>query len=99
MKIAIAGIGYVGTVSGACLADLGHEVILVDINENKVDALNAGHSPIVEAGLDALIGQGISTGKLRATINLTEAVSISEATIVCVGTPTGSNGDVQLGDV
>jgi GDP-mannose 6-dehydrogenase len=96
MRISVLGLGYVGCVSTACLAADGHEVIGVDINPVKVDLINAGRSPIVERGLDKLIGAGVSQGRLRATVDAVEAVQQSDLSFVCVGTPGDSNGRLDL---
>jgi GDP-mannose 6-dehydrogenase len=99
MRITIAGLGYVGTVSAACLADAGHSVSVVDINQTKIATLNAGESPIVEAGLAEIVARTVANGALRATDDLSGSTAASDVTMVCVGTPTGSNGDVDLTDV
>ncbi|HZT87469.1 MAG TPA: UDP-glucose/GDP-mannose dehydrogenase family protein [Stellaceae bacterium] len=99
MKISVLGIGYVGTVSAACLAAQGHTVVAVDNNERKVAALNAGRSPIVEPGLPDLIRDGVAAGRLRATSDLAAAVAESQLSIVCVGTPSLPTGNLDLSDV
>jgi GDP-mannose 6-dehydrogenase len=96
MRISILGLGYVGCVSTACLAADGHEVIGVDVNPVKVDLINAGRSPIIERGLDELIAEGASLGRLRATMDTVEAVQQSDLSFVCVGTPGDSNGRLDL---
>ncbi len=85
--ISIFGLGYVGTVSAACLSDRGHRVVGVDTNQHKVDAINQGTSPIVEPGLEYLLGRAIDTGRLTATRDATEAVMNSDLSLLCVGTP------------
>lgn len=99
MQVGIFGAGYVGSVSAACLADLGHNVILVDIDPTKVDAINAGRSPIGEPGLEDLIAANVAAGRLRATLSAAEAVADTELCLVCVGTPSRADGDVDLGHV
>lgn len=96
MKVAVFGLGYVGSVSAACFAKLGHQVVGVDVDSQKVDAINNGSSPIVEKGLDEIIRQTVKAGKLRATYNPTEAVETSEVALVCVGTPSLPHGGVDL---
>ena len=86
MDISVVGTGYVGLVSGVCLADKGHRVICVDLDEAKVAQINAGQSPIHEEGLDALLQANIGS-RLTATTDLADAVSNSTLTIIAVGTP------------
>ena len=86
MDISVVGTGYVGLVSGVCFAERGHRVICVDIDQEKVAQINAGHSPIHEEGLDALLQRNIGSG-LTATTDLADAVSRSTLTIIAVGTP------------
>jgi GDP-mannose 6-dehydrogenase len=88
--------GYVGCVSGACLARLGHRVIGVEPNPTKVELLNSGKSPIVETGLDILIAETVQEGKFSATSDWKSAVADSEMAIVCVGTPSRANGSIDL---
>jgi GDP-mannose 6-dehydrogenase len=96
MKISVFGLGYVGSVSAGCLAALGHEVIGVDVNPIKVDMINAGQSPVIEAGLDALIAEGIQAGQIEAVTRASEAIAASEISLVCVGTPSADNGNLNL---
>jgi GDP-mannose 6-dehydrogenase len=99
LDIAIVGLGYVGSVTGGCFAGSGHDVTFVEVNPEKVAQLNAGVSPVVEKGLPELISQCQAGGRLRATSDLGEAVADAGAVVICVGTPTGRNGDVHLGDL
>jgi GDP-mannose 6-dehydrogenase len=99
MRITIVGLGYVGTVTGACLAGMGHDVTFVEVNPVKVAQLNAGESPVVEEGLAGLVRECHAQGRLRATDDLVDAMAEASTVIVCVGTPTGRNGDVQLRDL
>ncbi len=96
MKISVFGLGYVGTVTSACLAKEGHRVIGVDISGAKVEAVNAGKSPIIEPGLAALMAEVIDSGYLRATTDAGEAVSESDVSFVCVGTPSSEVGALDL---
>src|SRR5436190_12327134 len=96
MSISVFGLGYVGSVSAASFAADGHDVVGVDINQDKVAALNAGRSPIVEPGLDVLIAKGAADGRLRATTETEEAVASSEVSLLCVGTPSRRNGSLDL---
>ena len=85
MRLSVFGLGYVGCVSAACFAREGHEVLGVDVNQTKVDIINGGKSPIVEAGVGELIGEMVAGGKLRATTDSAEAVEASEISLICVG--------------
>jgi len=96
MRVSVFGLGYVGSVSAASFAADGHQVIGVDINADKVAALNAARSPIVEPGLDTLIARGVAEGCLRATSDTEEAVAASEVSLLCVGTPSRRNGSLDL---
>jgi GDP-mannose 6-dehydrogenase len=96
VRISVFGLGYVGSVSAGCLAALGHEVVGVDVNPVKVDMINAGQSPVIEAELDALIAAGVESGRLRAGTSAGEAIAASDVSFVCVGTPSDSNGDLNL---
>lgn len=99
MRITVAGIGYVGLVTAACLARMGHRVIAVDVVPAKVRAVNHGKSPVSEPGLSDLIRQVTRSGALRASEDLRSAVQASELTIVCVGTPSQSDGDLDTSHV
>lgn len=99
MKISIFGLGYVGCVSAACLAQEGHDVIGVDINSMKVDMINDGKSPIVEKDLDTILAKvanGEGKGTLIATSDSIKAVQHSEISLICVGTPSNENGSLRL---
>jgi UDPglucose 6-dehydrogenase len=88
MKIAVIGSGYVGLVSGACFADVGHEVICVDNDFKKIDGLNKGNVPIFEPGLNQIISRNFSKGRLKFTTDLSNALSSVDFVIIAVGTPT-----------
>ena len=96
MKLSVFGLGYVGCVSAACLADAGNEVIGVDVNPTKVDIINDGKSPIIEAGINELISNVVKAGRLSATTDSAHAVHESELSLVCVGTPSNQNGSLHL---
>ena len=99
MRIAVFGMGYVGCVSAACLADLGHDVIGVDVNLEKLKMVREGRSPIVEPGLDALLSAATSAGRLTVSSEASQAVSESDLSMVCVGTPSRSNGDLDTSHI
>ncbi|MGD9213063.1 MAG: UDP-glucose/GDP-mannose dehydrogenase family protein, partial [Desulfobacteraceae bacterium] len=86
MKVAVVGTGYVGLVSGVCLADYGHQVICVDMDAAKVDKINRGEPPIYEKGLEPLLKKNIGKN-LTATTDLTGAVLKSDISLIAVGTP------------
>ena len=96
MKLSIFGLGYVGCVSAACFAKEGHTVIGVDVNTNKVEMINAGDSPIVEAGIGPLLQEVVKANRLSATTDTTAAVRDSDVSLVCVGTPSNPNGSLDL---
>jgi UDPglucose 6-dehydrogenase len=87
MKIAMIGAGYVGLVTGACLADFGHEVVCVDNNPERVAALTRGEIPIYEPGLEALVKADEAAGRLRFTGSLADGVAGAEAHFIAVRTP------------
>ncbi|MCB1654510.1 MAG: GDP-mannose dehydrogenase, partial [Pseudomonadales bacterium] len=92
MRISIFGLGYVGAVCAGCLSARGHEVIGVDISQDKIDLINLGKSPIVEPGLGELLSQGIATGRLRGTTNFADAIRDTDLSMIGVGTPSKKNG-------
>ncbi len=96
MKISIFGLGYVGAVSAGCLASDGHDVIGLDPNQTKVDLINKGITPIIEKDIGEMISKTVATGKLRATIDVREAVMGSDISLICVGTPSLLNGNLDL---
>lgn len=92
MRIAIIGTGYVGLVSGACLADFGHRVCCIDKDGSKIDRLNRGEIPIFEPGLHELVGRNMSEGRLTFAEDAAEAIGSADAVFIGVGTPSG-HGD------
>jgi GDP-mannose 6-dehydrogenase len=96
MRISIFGLGYVGAVTGACMAKEGHQVIGVDPDPHKRDLISAGKSPIVEEGLDELMAEGVSSGRLRVSDDAIEGVAESDISLICVGTPSNPNGSLRL---
>ncbi len=96
MNISIFGLGYVGCVGVGCLAELGHNVIGVDIDKNKVNLINEGKATIVENEIDELIQKNTETGRINATSNVEEAIKNSDVAIICVGTPNDANGHLNM---
>ena len=96
MKVAVFGLGYVGTVTAACLAANGHDVWGVDPDELKVAAVSAGHSPVVEPGLESLLAQSVSSGTLHATVEPLRALRGADVSLLCVGTPSATSGETNL---
>lgn len=96
MKISVFGLGYVGSVSAACLAGRGHYVIGVDPNVTKVDLMKAGAAPIVEEGLEELSRDAVAKGLMTATVNAEEAVLNTDLSIICVATPSLTNGSLNF---
>lgn len=96
LRLSVFGLGHVGSVSAACFAKDGREVIGVDSQQVKVDLINQGKAPIIEAGLGELILEMVTAGRLRATANAAEAVAESDISMVCVGTPSQANGNLDV---
>ena len=96
MNISVFGLGYVGSVTAACIAKNEHVVIGVDIKREKVDAINAGKTPVFEKGLDELIKAVVADGKLKATVSAKEAIENSDISLICVGTPSNLDGSINL---
>ena len=96
MNIAVFGLGYVGTVSAACLANEGHNVYGVDINPAKIEPINSGQSPIVEANVAEIIEQAVAEKRLRATTEASTALAEADVSLVCVGTPVEASGAYSM---
>ena len=96
MNISVFGLGYVGSVTAACLAKNGHYVIGVDIKQEKAEAINTGKSSVFEKGLDELINGVVANGNLKATVSAKEALENSEISLICVGTPSNLDGSINL---
>src|SRR5215212_4950183 len=96
MRIAVFGLGYVGTVTAAALASQGHEVCGVDVDDVKVDEIRAGRSPVVEPGIEELIKAAVDRGDLRATTDPVVAVNRADVSLLCVGTPSLAQGGTDL---
>ncbi|HCM25991.1 MAG TPA: UDP-glucose 6-dehydrogenase [Treponema sp.] len=95
-KIAVIGTGYVGLVSGACLADFGNHVVCVDNNAEKIAALKTGVIPIYEPGLDLVVARNIAAGRLSFTMDLAAAVKANDVAFIAVGTPPSDDGSADL---
>ncbi len=96
MKLTIIGTGYVGLVSGACLADVGNSVLCLDLDPRKVDILNSGGIPIYEPGLKEIVANNVAAGRLRFTTDVAEGVAWGDIQIIAVGTPPGEDGSADL---
>lgn len=95
MRISVFGLGYVGSVSAACLAARGHEVVGVDVNPAKVELMARGRAPVVEERIGELTAEVVAGGALRATTDVVAAVESTEISLVCVGTPSAGNGSLS----
>jgi UDPglucose 6-dehydrogenase len=95
-QIAVIGAGYVGLTTAACFSHLGHDVLCADIDEARVDMLTRGEVPIVEAGLDALVKDGLEEGRLRFVLGAATAAATAEFAYLCVPTPQGDDGSADL---
>ncbi|HEY3561793.1 MAG TPA: nucleotide sugar dehydrogenase [Kribbella sp.] len=96
MKVAVFGLGYVGSVTAACLAAAGHEVWGVDVDTAKVEPMMRGRSPVVEPGLDELVADGVAAGRLQATTDPRTALERADVSLICVGTPSTAAGGTDL---
>jgi GDP-mannose 6-dehydrogenase len=96
MKVAVLGLGYVGTVTAACLAANGHDVWGVDVDTAKVDDIRSGRSPVAEPGLDTLVARAVADGALHATTSDVDALDEADVSLVCVGTPSTARGGTDL---
>ncbi len=99
MRVVVVGLGYVGSVCSACLAERGHDVVGVDTSPWKVECIRRGESPIVEKGLPELIARAAHAGKLTATTRIAEAMPGADIVLVCVGTPSAEDGSLDLSHV
>src|SRR5436305_1506557 len=95
-KIVVIGLGYVGCVTAACLAHLGHSVVGVDPDPHKVDAIGQSRSPFYEPGLDEIVREAVAAGRLSATLELKSALEKSSVALICVGTPSGPDGNLSV---
>jgi len=97
LRIAIFGLGYVGVTAAACLSSQGHQVFGVDVNADKVAAINAGRSPILEPSVEEMLKEANARGSLRATSNTAQALQDSDVALICVGTPSAPDGAHNMG--
>src|SRR4051812_36868695 len=96
MKISIFGLGYVGAVISGCFAKAGHTVIGVDTDQHKVDLINQGQPPIIEQDLEGMLQAGVKSGLIRATTEFSQAILDTDISMICVGTPSKANGELDL---
>src|SRR5690348_4102029 len=96
MNLTVIGSGYVGLVTGACLADAGNHVLCLDLNHEKISQLNAGKIPIFEPGLEAVVRRNRDAGRLRFTTDVAASVAHGELQMIAVGTPQGEDGSADL---
>ena len=96
MRVCVIGTGYVGLVTGICLADIGNNVICVDIDKEKIEKLKGGIVPIYETGLEEMVGRNLSKGRISFTTEISEGVENSEIIFIAVGTPSKKNGEADL---
>lgn len=96
MRISIFGLGYVGAVTAACFAHDGHEIVGVDVDSIKLDIIRSGASPIVEERLSEMIKDGVGTGRIQVTSDSVEAIKATDASLICVGTPSRRNGSLDM---
>ncbi|MGA2964802.1 MAG: nucleotide sugar dehydrogenase [Terriglobales bacterium] len=99
MPVSIFGLGYVGSVSASCFASMGHKVIGVDVSHAKVEMMDSGRTPIIEARMSEMVAEAHRAGLLRATTDATDAVLNSDVSFVCVGTPSLKNGKLDLSHI
>ncbi|MBU2781960.1 UDP-glucose/GDP-mannose dehydrogenase family protein [Acidithiobacillus caldus] len=96
MKITVFGIGYVGLVSGACLAEVGNDILCMDVDSAKISLLEDGGIPIFEPGLKEMVGRNVSAGRLQFTTDVERAVNHGDVQFIAVGTPPDEDGSADL---
>ena len=96
MKLTVIGTGYVGLVSGACLADVGNQVLCLDLDSRKIDLLKSGAIPIYEPGLKDIVANNVAAGRLKFTTSIEESVAFGDIQMIAVGTPPGEDGSADL---
>src|ERR1700750_1007 len=99
LRISVIGTGYLGLTHAVCLADLGHEVLAIDVDAEKIAMASGGEAPFFEPGLEPLLRKNIDSGRLRFTMSFAEAGAFGEVHSLCVGTPEGESGRADLGAV
>ncbi len=95
-KICVVGTGYVGLVTGTCFADLGNDVICLDVDHERIDKLKNGEMPIYEPGLEQLVLQNAHSGRLSFSTDYAEALKGAEYAFIAVGTPSGTDGEAEI---
>src|SRR5687768_15763424 len=95
-RLVVIGTGYVGLVTGACLADHGHDVVCLDVSEPRIAALRQGKLPFMEPGLDEVVHRAQAAGRLRFAVRMAEAIVDREVAILAVGTPSRADGGADL---
>lgn len=96
MKVTIFGTGYIGLVTGACLSEVGHQVMCADVDEKKIEGLKNGIIPIYEPGLDSIVKENYEAGRLQFTTDIKEAVEFANIQFIAVGTPPDEDGSADL---
>ena len=96
MRVSVMGTGYVGLVTGAALAEHGHQVVCLDVIPEKIETLNRGESPIFEPGLDELLDHHVAAGNIRGSLEVEPEITASDITFICVGTPSRPDGSIDL---
>ncbi|MEE9406015.1 MAG: 3-hydroxyacyl-CoA dehydrogenase NAD-binding domain-containing protein, partial [Candidatus Aenigmarchaeota archaeon] len=96
MRMSVIGTGYVGLVTGACFAEVGNDVTLVDIIKEKVEKINSGVTPIYEEGLEEMLKRNLQEKRVRATLDLRGAILDTDITFISVGTPSREDGSIDL---
>src|SRR3954451_12701554 len=99
MKLCVLGTGYVGLVTGACFAETGNDVTCADIDQSKIDRLNAGEIPIFEPGLGPMVQRNSAAGRLRFTSDVSAAIAAAQVIFIAVGTPSRPDGGADLSAV
>jgi UDPglucose 6-dehydrogenase len=96
MKIAVVGTGYVGLVTGTCFAEVGIDVVCIDVNTQKIENLNKGILPIYEPGLEEMVSRNVEKGRLKFSTSLKDSISQCDVAFIAVGTPPGEDGSADL---